>query len=483
MRCTALVALAFATSLAAQSTPALDATARALGGKDRVLATTTLVYDGRGSQLNFGQNYTPYTDTTRFEVTAYKRAMDFANNRAFTDLTREPRFVTAVTTPARIRTGVDGDVAFNIAPTGAITRQNANTAADRRDELLYHPVGFVRAAYAPGANVQESRVNGEQLIRLVIGRKTYTMAVDPSSNLPKRIDNIVDNAMLGDIVISNVFTDWRDVNGLKVPMRLVQKLDRFTGLNLQFSSAVTGASADLASAVAPDSVRAMPLPAAAAPITVAVEELAPGVWWLGGGTHHTIAIEQANRIVLVETPQSEERAFAVISKARELRPGKTVTTVINTHHHFDHAGGLRGAMAQGLEIVTHQGNKDFYETYVYARAHSIAPDALARNTPVQLQLLPVRDKLVLSDATHPIEVYEVTGNPHVGTMLMVYLPNEKILVQADMYNPPAANAPPPPSFPFVANLLDNIQRRGLQVERVVGIHGRPVPFAEVQAKR
>jgi hypothetical protein len=63
----------------------------------------------------------------------------------------------------------------------------------------------------------------------------------------------------------------------------------------------------------------------------------------------------------------------------------------------------------------------------------------------------------------------------------VYLPAEKILIQADMYNPPAANAPPPPGFPFVANLLDNIKRRGLVVERVVGIHGRPVPLGELQA--
>src|SRR5207249_5021303 len=114
------------------------ATARAFGGKDRVLAVRTLAYDGTGFQLNFGQNYTPYTDTTRFEVTSYRRAMDFANNRAFTDLTREPRFVTAVTTPVRIRTGVDGDVAFNIAPTAAFTRQRANTAADRTEDPRYH---------------------------------------------------------------------------------------------------------------------------------------------------------------------------------------------------------------------------------------------------------------------------------------------------------------------------------------------------------
>ena len=33
----------------------------------------------------------------------------------------------------------------------------------------------------------------------------------------------------------------------------------------------------------------------------------------------------------------------------------------------------------------------------------------------------------------------------------------------------------------LAMLVADIQRRGLEVERVVGIHGNPVPFSELQA--
>jgi glyoxylase-like metal-dependent hydrolase (beta-lactamase superfamily II) len=405
--------------------------------------------------------------------------MDYANRRALNDFTRVPKFITAVTTPQRTRNGLDGDVAYNIAPTGAGTRLAAQIALDRQEEMLYHPVGFIRAAYGPGVVVSETRAGAERLVKLRMGRKTYTMAVDNRTNLPSRIDNTIDNPMLGDAVISNRWSGWRDVSGVKLPMRLAQKLDRWDGLDLTFATAAI--DADVASIAASDSVRALPLPPATPAPTLAVEELAPGVWWIGGGTHHSIAIEQADRIVLIEAPQSEDRATAVIGRARTLAPNKPVTTVINTHHHFDHAGGLRAAMAQGLEIITHEGNRDFYERYVYARPHSIAPEGLATMTPVQLQLSVVRDKRVLNDANHPIEIYTVPGNPHVGTMLMVYLPKEKILVQADMYNPPAANAAAPPSFPFAANLLDNVKKRGLQVERVVGIHGRPVPLSEVEA--
>ena len=94
---------------------------------------------------------------------------------------------------------------------------------------------------------------------------------------------------------------------------------------------------------------------------------------------------------------------------------------------------------------------------------------------------PVADKHVIADSLRAIEVYSIEGNAHSGSMLVVYLPAERVLIQADLYNPPAANATNP-VFPFLANLLENIQRRGLQVDRVVGIHGRPVAYTELQSR-
>ena len=58
-------------------------------------------------------------------------------------------------------------------------------------------------------------------------------------------------------------------------------------------------------------------------------------------------------------------------------------------------------------------------------------------------------------------------------MLIAYIPGEKILVQADLYFPaaPAPNA-------SVRSLQRNLQRLGLDVETIVGIHQAPAPMSQ-----
>ena len=70
------------------------------------------------------------------------------------------------------------------------------------------------------------------------------------------------------------------------------------------------------------------------------------------------------------------------------------------------------------------------------------------------------------------------GN-HSEDMLMVYLPKEKILVNADLYTPSAQGAPPPAAInPGTITLYQNIKRLKLDVAQHVPIHGRPGPNDE-----
>lgn len=464
--------------LRAQGSPTLDAVAAAMGGRDRLLAVRSLAYEGTGSMFNLGQNLTPDAELPRFEVTAYRRVVDLSNRRMMTDLTREPRFVTGNAAPQRQRFGVDGEVAYNLAPDGAVARANQQAAIERAAEQTVSPLGFVQAAYAAGATVSDDAPGGTgRWVRLSLGPLRVAMLVDQATMLPLRVQRLVDQPMLGDVVMEWEYSDWRDVNGLRLPTRVVQKIDnRFVLSDLRFSSVAI--DSDIGDLAAPAEAIGQPAPTAP-PVSVTVEDVAPGVWLLGGQTHHSVAIETARSIVLVEAPQHDARTLAVIEKARTLRPEKPVDLVINTHHHFDHAGGIRAAISQGLTILTHQGNRDFYERTVFPRRHSIAPDALTLR-PMPLRIMTVADKYVRRDSVRTIEIYRIDGSQHAGSMVMVYLPSDRLLIEADLYSPPAATATTVGPFPFAGNLLENIQRRGLEVERIVPIHGRVVPFSELQ---
>ena len=83
--------------------------------------------------------------------------------------------------------------------------------------------------------------------------------------------------------------------------------------------------------------------------------------------------------MLIEAPQNDTRTLAVIAKARELRPDKPLTHVVDTHHHFDHSGGIRAAVSEGLAVIDAQGERRVSTRKPIGRAHTIVPDALAKN--------------------------------------------------------------------------------------------------------
>ncbi|MFN2563689.1 MAG: MBL fold metallo-hydrolase [Gemmatimonadaceae bacterium] len=459
-----------------QRTITLDDVARALGGRDRVLAVRTLVVEGRGENYNVGQNRTPEATLPVFEVTEYRRLYDFPQRRWRQEQVRTPRFPAGNPAPQRQRIALDADVAFNILPDGNAQRVGAAATAERVNELLYHPVWLLQQALAGGAQVTPVTTRYGRLFRINVSYNEVDLFVDPATSLPSMALKYVHHPMLGDVLFETEYDDWRDVDGVKLPMHVVQRIDeRWPLSDIRLTSAQI--NTDVGDLTAPAAVRAAPLPTPV--VNVTVDTIAPGVWYLAGQSHHSVAIEMSDHVILVEAPQSEARTLAVIARARELRPGKPVRAVINTHHHFDHAGGIRAAMSEGLTVITYAGNAAFYRDLA-RRRFQIVEDALSRQ-PRTPRVEGVATRRVLSDGTRTVELHHIGGNAHAATLLMAYLPGERLLIEADVYSPPAPNVATPPPAIFAPNLVENIDRLGLQVDRIVPIHGRVVPASGLRA--
>jgi gluconolactonase len=192
-----------------------------------------------------------------------------------------------------------------------------------------------------------------------------------------------------------------------------------------------------------------------------------------------VLVEQSDHLVVIEAPQHEARSLAVIEKARELARGKPIRYVVNTHAHFDHSGGLRTYVDEGAIVVTHATNRPFYEQ-AWSAPRTVSPDRLARSgkTP-QFETFTGRHVLA---GEHPIEIHPIAGNGHNDAFALVYLPAQRLLVEADAYTPAAPNTPPPAApNPFSVNLLENIERLKLDVAQIAPLHGRLVSLRDLRA--
>ena len=185
-----------------------------------------------------------------------------------------------------------------------------------------------------------------------------------------------------------------------------------------------------------------------------------------------------DHVIVVESPLNDQRALAVITETRKLAPNKPIHYLINTHHHFDHSGGLRGFASIGVPVITHEVNRAFLEAALAAPT-TIYPDMLAtsgRKATVESFL----GRRVLADETRTVEIHHMADNPHHDGLVLVYLPKDRILIQADAFNPLAPNAPyPTPPNPFSVHLADMIARQRMTVDTMLPLHGRKVTLTEL----
>jgi glyoxylase-like metal-dependent hydrolase (beta-lactamase superfamily II) len=349
-------------------------------------------------------------------------------------------------------------------------------------EIWVTPWGFLKGAAANNATVRAQTVNGQRYQAVTWnspfkspGGQAYRLVgLINNQNLVERVQTWVENPIFGDMLVETEYTQYRDNNGLKYPAQIVQKRGGWP----TFEMYVLGAHANPANLQAlltptpPPAGRGGgpgggPGGAAAAPTS---QKLAEGVFRINGA-YNALAVEFADHIVLFEPgPQNEARAQAIIAETKKVIPNKPIRYGVISHHHFDHTSGLPAVVAEGITIVTPEVNRAFLMNALSA-PRTLAPDSLSKSGKKPVIEGFKGDKHVFQDATRTFELHVVKGLPHADGNVIGYLPKEKILVYADMFNLPPADAPvPDPPVTGTIVFADNIDRLKLDVERIMSVH-------------
>jgi glyoxylase-like metal-dependent hydrolase (beta-lactamase superfamily II) len=221
-----------------------------------------------------------------------------------------------------------------------------------------------------------------------------------------------------------------------------------------------------------------PFPAAAPSAPAAerraeAKKIADKVWDVRIGGNGGAVIEFADHLVMFEAYNNEADTFARLDVADALVPGKKVTQVIVTHHHFDHSGGLRAAVSRGLTIISRRGNESIFREMV-ARPAPNFPDALARN-PQPLKFIPVDEQLTLDDGTMRVDVYHAVGHLHMAEAVVAYIPAPRIFLEGDFT-----------TYDWDWNwwggaYLDTVERYGLEPAINIPVHGIVTTFDDAIA--
>jgi glyoxylase-like metal-dependent hydrolase (beta-lactamase superfamily II) len=434
----------------------------------------TLRYAGSGTGATFGQAYVAGNAWPRINLPAYTRWVDYPNAALREDSVRtraEPTGGGALplmgTGEQRVSAWVRGTHAWNVTGTSAAA---APVALDGRiHDVWTTPHGVIRAAMR-----HRGTMHTEGPLSVVTfsepGRFRATAWID-QAGFVQRVDSTMPHPVTGDTAVSTTYSGWRDWGGgVKFPSRIAQSMGGTPVLDINVTEVeVNGAFAS-----------DVPAPVSAFAERVESQQVSPGVWHLAGGSHNSVLVEFADHVMLIESPLYDGRAQAVLAEVRRLVPAKPLRYVVNSHHHFDHSGGLRAAAATGATLVVSEQARPWFERTL-ANANAIRPDVLQQSGR-RATVTGVNGQRTFSDATRTVNIHFIEGSPHAQGFMMAWLPRERLLVEADAYTPGPPNQPPPatPNALHV-NLVTNVQRLNMDVDRILPLHGRVVPFSELRA--
>jgi glyoxylase-like metal-dependent hydrolase (beta-lactamase superfamily II) len=480
-----IVGLQQASAQSSPETQLLTKSAGALGGLERINSVRNISLQGYGQYAYMfgGGNITGSPDAPQKYIAAndLRRVYDLQNNR-FQQLERRnmlfPFAGVFGHNYAPVNLILDGDVGYDVTPDGKSQRiprfigfspLHVDGIHMRRMWMVNNPVVAVRSALAAGTRLSNLHTEaGRTVVDVTLkeGDK-FSLGIDTRSSLPDFVRWVHPHTDLGEVTFTTRFTGYTPFSGVLLPLGYKTSLD-WRNIDY-FKIYVDDYSVDsqIADLAAPASVRSAPEPTLPAP-NIQVKPVAKGIWQLTGGT---TVFEFKDHLLLFELGGTGAQAQAVIDKANTLVPGKKATKYVISHAHFDHAGGFRAGVANGLQVIGRRGNEGILREMATHPAPNY-PDALEKSGK-KLDFVPVDEKLHLADDFNAVDIYWARNNTHMADAVFAYSPSTKVMAEGDI-----ATA----SFDYqfwADDYMDAIEYYKLDVEMLSPVHMEPMKQADV----
>jgi glyoxylase-like metal-dependent hydrolase (beta-lactamase superfamily II) len=487
----------------------LERVALALGGADQLAALEGFTVASDGSTRNAGEGPTLRENVVDGSTFHVDLSVDVQNRNYRLDHDRTIVFE-GLGVPLSYSEIIAGDIgavdgADNLFgfPSGAMPSDRwASTV--RRQRLLNPQLLIIEALADTSIATETGTAEYEgveyELLELADEVAPLVLWIDPATDLPARLTSTENNWLHRDVVLEVAYDGWAAsdggvlfpghatlaTNGVQTHDETRASVSTVVDLAPELFQIPEGSTSTLDEVDAARGRRnhsllqefqTIGIPAWGVPDFIMPIDLGPAVHFLTGPSHHSIIVEQADGLVLLETPQFEARCEALLDWAEAQFPGKSVTHAVVTHSHVDHAGCARTLVARGATLVVGEGSDTLW-TDVLAAPSTVEPDELEAN-PVEptIEYVPDGGSFVIDDADAPVTVYDVDST-HSFDMVLSFV--DGVVFQGDLFNPGTVQL-----IPIGAQeLLDALELHGItgQVQMIAGVHGfGTATVADVQA--
>ncbi|PXX42625.1 MBL fold metallo-hydrolase [Undibacterium pigrum] len=198
--------------------------------------------------------------------------------------------------------------------------------------------------------------------------------------------------------------------------------------------------------------------------TLRATMIAPGTYRVDGsesGYHSSFSVG-THSVAIYDAPVSIAEGSKIRALIEQTAPGRKLAYIVLSHTHKDHIAGTPAYMQEGIQILT---GKDGRLAVQRQLGEDVASKVSEVSAPRELDL-----------GGRSIRIYPMASS-HASDMLVAYDEGYQIIFQGDLYYLPEIG-PVPPVFDVGMELDSLIRQHQLQVQQLVGVHGRSGTWQE-----